>query len=52
MGKRAVTSTTEAEIRALSLPQLNQQIAWMEYRANTLGSFITAQICPQEVDVA
>jgi hypothetical protein len=38
MGKRAVMATTEAEVRALSLPQLYQQIAWMEYRVNTVGS--------------
>jgi hypothetical protein len=38
MGKHAVMAVTEAEIVALSLPQLNQQSAWMEYRANTVGS--------------
>ncbi|NPU09657.1 hypothetical protein HL667_12675 [Bradyrhizobium sp. 83012] len=38
MGKRAVMAMTEAEVRALSLSQLNQQIAWMEYRANSVGS--------------
>lgn len=33
MGKRAAIASTEAEVTVLPLPALNQQIAWMEYRA-------------------
>jgi hypothetical protein len=37
MGKRSIIATTEAEVAALSLPKLNQQIHWMELRAREDG---------------
>jgi len=32
MGKRSATATTGAEAAALTLSELNQQIAWLRYR--------------------
>lgn len=37
MGKRSVIATTEAEVAALSLGELNRQIHWMELRARKDG---------------
>ena len=33
MGKRSAIATTDAEAAVLTLSELDQQIAWMEYRA-------------------
>lgn len=37
MGKRLAIATTDAEAAVLTLSELDQQIAWMEYRAFNMG---------------
>jgi len=39
MGKRATIATTKAEVAALSLGKLSQQIRWTELRAQKGGPF-------------
>jgi hypothetical protein len=37
MGKRPAIATTDEEAAVLTLSEMDQQIAWMEYRAFNMG---------------